>query len=240
MIDVHLNADLGEGLNIERDIMPFLSSCSIACGGHFGNYNTMKEAAEIAVQNKVKIGAHPSYPDKIGFGRKAMNVSNKELSKSLIQQVNSLREILDDLEYQLDHIKTHGALYNLSANNYDLSMLIIEIISEYYNDTLLYVPSGSLIEKLAIENNINIRKEIFLDRNYNNDNTLVSRTKANAIINSSELMFERINSLINNGYLISAFGKRIFLEVDTFCIHGDSPNILDCLKGLNRLYNAKI
>ena len=90
-----------------------------------------------------------------------MNISNKELSKSLIQQVNSLREILDDLEYQLDHIKTHGALYNLSANNYDLSMLIIEIISEYYNDTLLYVPSGSLIEKLAIENNINIRKEIF-------------------------------------------------------------------------------
>ena len=79
-----------------------------------------------------------------------------------------------------------------------------------------------------------------MDRNYNNDNTLVSRTKANAIINSSELMFERINSLTNNGYLISAFGKRIFLEADTFCIHGDSPNILDCLKSLNKLYNAKI
>ena len=147
---------------------------------------------------------------------------------------------MDDLEYQLDHIKTHGALYNLSASNYDLAMVIIEIISEYYNDAILYVPSGSLIEKLAIENNIKIRKEIFLDRNYNNDNTLVSRTKANAIINSSELMFERINSLTNNGYLISAFGKRIFLEADTFCIHGDSPNILDCLKGLNKLYDAKI
>ena len=105
MIDVHLNADLGEGLNIERDIMPFLSSCSIACGGHFGNYNSMIEAAEIAIQNKVKIGAHPSYPDKIGFGRKAMNISNEELSKSLIQQVNSLRKILDDLEYQ--HIFCH-------------------------------------------------------------------------------------------------------------------------------------
>ena len=78
-----------------------------------------------------------------------------------------------------------------------------------------------------------------MDRNYNNDNTLVSRTKANAIINSSELMFERINSLINNGYLISAFGKRIFLEVDTFCIHGDSPNILDCLKGLNNCIMQK-
>ena len=200
----------------------------------------MKEAAEIAMQNKVKIGAHPSYPDKVGFGRKAVNISNEELSKSLIQQVNSLRKILDDLEYQLDHIKTHGALYNLSASNYDLAMVIIEIISEYYNDAILYVPSGSLIEKLAIENNIKIRKEIFLDRNYNNDNTLVSRTKANAIINSSELMFERINSLTNNGYLISAFGKRIFLEADTFCIHGDSPNILDCLKGLNKLYDAKI
>ena len=240
MIDVYLNADLGEGLNIERDIMPFLSSCSIACGGHFGNDNTMKEAAEIAIRNKIKIGAHPSYPDKISFGRKAMNISNKELSKSLIHQINSLRKILNDLEYQLDHIKTHGALYNLSANDYDLAMFIIEIIHENYNDTLLYVPSGSLIEKLAVENNINISKEIFLDRNYNDDNTLVSRTKANAIVNSSKLMFERVNCLIKNGYVISAFGKRIFLEADTFCIHGDSPNILDSLKGLNKLCNGRI
>ena len=96
MIDVHLNADLGEGLNIERDIMPFLSSCSIACGGHFGNYNTMKEAAEIAMQNKVKIGAHPSYPDKVGFGRKAVNISNEELLNLDYKHTHILKKFTND------------------------------------------------------------------------------------------------------------------------------------------------
>jgi len=240
MINVNLNADLGEGTNIEKVIMPFLSSCSIACGGHTGNTNTMSEAIQIAVESNVKIGAHPSYPDKDGFGRIPINISNKDLTKSLISQINSLKQILNDFQINLDHIKPHGALYNLSAKNYDLAMLLIEVIIQNYDDVFLYVPSGSLIEKLALENSVKIKKEVFLDRNYNSDNSLVSRNNDNAIIKSSKLMFDRIENITKNGFLLSHDGKKIHLKADTFCIHGDSPNIVDYLNELNDTYDGKI
>ena len=105
MINIDLNADLGEGLNIEKDIMPFLSSCSIACGGHSGDQASMTDVVEIAMINNVRIGAHPSYPDKIGFGRKQIKISNKDLTNSLIKQINSLKRVLANFDYELDHIK---------------------------------------------------------------------------------------------------------------------------------------
>ena len=219
MINVNLNADLGEGTNIEKVIMPFLSSCSIACGGHTGDADTMSEAIQIAVENNVKIGAHPSYPDKDGFGRIPISISNKDLSKSLISQINSLKQILNDFQINLDHIKPHGALYNLSAKNYDLAMLLIEVMIQNFYDVFLYVPSGSLIEKLALENSVKIKKEVFLDRNYNSDNSLVSRNNDSAIIKSSKLMFDRIENITKNGFLLSISGKKIHLQADTFCIH---------------------
>ena len=240
MIKVNLNADLGEGTNIEKLIMPFLSSCSIACGGHTGNANTMSEAIQIAIESNVKIGAHPSYPDKDGFGRIPISISNKDLIKSLIKQINSLKQILNDFQINLDHIKPHGALYNLSAKDYDLAMFLIEVIIQNYDDIFLYVPSGSLIEKLALQNNVKIKKEVFLDRNYNSDNSLVSRNNDNAIIKSSKLMFDRIQNVTKNGFLVSFSGKKIHLQADTFCIHGDSPNIVDYLNELNDIYVGKI
>ena len=240
MINVKLNSDLGEGINIEKAIMPFLSSCSIACGGHTGDANTMREAIQIAVESSVKIGAHPSYPDKDGFGRMPISISNQDLSKSLISQINSLEQILNDFQKNLDHIKPHGALYNLSAKNYDLAMLIIEVIIQNYDSVYLYVPSGSLIEKLALENNVKIKKEIFLDRNYNSDNSLVSRNNDNAIIKSSKLMFDRIENITKDGFLLSISGKKIHLQADTFCVHGDSPNIVAYLNELNDICDGKI
>ena len=240
MINVNLNADLGEGINIEKAIMPFLSSCSIACGGHTGDANTMREAIQIAVESSVKIGAHPSYPDKDGFGRMPISISNQDLSKSLISQINSLVQILNDFQINLDHIKPHGALYNLSAKNYDLAMLIIEVIIQNYDSVYLYVPSGSLIEKLALENNVKIKKEIFLDRNYNSDNSLVSRNNDNAIIKSSKLMFDRIENITKDGFLLSISGIKIHLQADTFCVHGDSPNIVAYLNELNDICDGKI
>ena len=240
MINVKLNADLGEGINIEKAIMPFLSSCSIACGGHTGDANTMRDAIQIAVESSVKIGAHPSYPDKDGFGRMPISISNQDLSKSLISQINSLEQILNDFQINLDHIKPHGALYNLSAKNYDLAMLIIEVIIQNYDSVYLYVPSGSLIEKLALENNVKIKKEIFLDRNYNSDNSLVSRNNDNAIIKSSKLMFDRIENVTKDGFLLSISGKKIHLQADTFCVHGDSPNIVTYLNELNDICDGKI
>ena len=169
-----------------------------------------------------------------------ISISNQDLSKSLISQINSLEQILNDFQINLDHIKPHGALYNLSAKNYDLAMLIIEVIIQNYDSVYLYVPSGSLIEKLALENNVKIKKEIFLDRNYNSDNSLVSRNNDNAIIKSSKLMFDRIENITKDGFLLSISGKKIHLQADTFCVHGDSPNIVAYLNELNDICDGKI
>ena len=135
---VSLNADLGEGLNIESKIMPYLTSCSVACGGHVGDFNSMTEVVHIAKQHKVEIGAHPSYPDKVGFGRKIINISNTDLKKSIINQVNSLKNILNENDCNLNHIKTHGALYNLSSKDYDLAMFMIQIMKENFDDIYFY------------------------------------------------------------------------------------------------------
>jgi len=229
---ININSDLGEGLNIEEYIMPYLNSCSLACGGHFGDYNSMSMAVEIAIRHDVQIGAHPSYPDKNFFGRKPFNISNHNLIKSIIDQIDSLRLILAKNNCELNHIKTHGALYNLSAKDYDLAMLIIELIKENYNGVFLYVPAKSLISELAIKNDLKIKNEVFLDRNYNIDNTLVSRDQSHALINSSKKMFERIKNVKTKGFLKASNGGEIVLEADTFCVHGDSPGIVKNLISL--------
>ena len=237
---VSLNADLGEGLNIESKIMPYLTSCSVACGGHVGDFNSMTEVVHIAIQHKVEIGAHPSYPDKVGFGRKIINISNTDLKKSIINQVNSLKNILNENDCNLNHIKTHGALYNLSSKDYDLAMFMIQIMKENFDNIFIYVPAGTLISELAVKNDLKIKKEVFLDRNYNTDNTLVSRNKSNALINSPELMFNRISNVTSKGFLTAYTGDKIFLDAETYCIHGDSPNVINNLMGLKSYLDEEI
>lgn len=237
---LNINADLGEGIGVESEIMPLLTSCSVACGGHAGNLDSMNSVVEIAKKHNVKIGAHPSYPDKDGFGRRIISISNSDLKKTILDQIDSLSNILNKKQLELDHIKTHGALYNYSANNYDLGMLIIELVNKNYQDTPLYVPSGTLIAKLAVENNILIKNEVFLDRNYNDDYSLVNRSNSKAMIDSSDEMVKRIKNFVESGYILSINKKKLVLKVDTFCVHGDSLNISHNLKQLKKHLDGKL
>ena len=125
---LNINCDLGEGLNNEHIIMPLIDSCNIACGGHAGDSGSMIECVEISIKNNVKIGAHPSYPDKINFGRKKIDISPSELSYSIISQIESLETIADSYGLELNHIKAHGALYN--------QMIIDAELSNFYLDTI--------------------------------------------------------------------------------------------------------
>jgi len=237
---VNINADLGEGTGVENEIMPMLTSCSIACGGHTGDLDSMNSTVEIALKHKVKIGAHPSYPDKKGFGRRIISISNSDLKKTILNQIESLLNILNKKQVELDHIKTHGALYNHSANNYDLGMFIIELVNKNFENTPLYVPSGTLISKLAQENNILIKNEAFLDRNYNDDYSLVKRSDSKAIIGSSNEMINRIKNFVKSGYILSINNNKLILEVDTFCVHGDSSKISENLKQLKKHFDGKL
>ena len=230
-IKLDINADVGEGIENENELFPFISSCNIACGGHTGNYKTMLSTVGLAKQHNVKIGAHPSFEDRENFGRKILKVDKKGLLSSLINQVESLQDILKNQEIKLNHIKAHGALYNLSAYDKDSAKIIIELAKKI--DTKLYVPYSSLISKMAKEQGVETYNELFVDRNYNSDLTLVSRENSNALINDSKTMFEHVKKIINDQIITSINNKNMSVEFDTLCIHGDSPNAIELIKELH-------
>ncbi|MDG2173875.1 MAG: LamB/YcsF family protein [Flavobacteriaceae bacterium] len=229
---IRINSDLGEGTGVEKDIMPFLNSCSIACGGHTGDKSSMTDTILIAKKYDVNIGAHPSYPDKENFGRKNISISNADLSNSLMSQIDDLERIARSLETSLNHIKLHGALYNLSANDLETASIIIKLMRFKYSDKILYVPYGSLISELAIENNIKIYYEVFLDRNYNNDLSLVSRENNNSMILDYQKMLKRLENVINDNKIQTIGGDYKKILADTFCVHGDSLEIASVIRDL--------
>ena len=229
---IRINSDLGEGTGVEKDIMPFLNSCSIACGGHTGDKSSMTDTILIAKKYDVNIGAHPSYPDKENFGRKNISISNADLSNSLMSQIDDLERIARSLETSLNHIKLHGALYNFSANDLETALIIIELMKSKYSDKILYVPYGSLISRLAIDNNIKIYYEVFLDRNYNNDLSLVSRENNNSMILDHQKMLKRLENVINDNKIQTIGGDYKKILADTFCVHGDSLEIASVIRDL--------
>jgi len=229
---VKINSDLGEGTGIEKDIMPYLTSCSIACGGHTGDKSTMKNTILIAKKHGVKVGAHPSYPDKENFGRKKISISKSDLISSLKNQINELNEICNTHSITIDHIKLHGALYNFSVVDVDTASTIVELMKKNYPDKILYVPYGSLISELALEKNIKINYEVFLDRNYNDDLSLVSRSKNNSMILDHNKMLNRLKNVIIDNKIHTVNGNYKKIIGDTFCVHGDSPKMSVIIKSL--------
>ncbi len=229
---IDINCDVGEGVGNERELLPLISSCSIACGGHFGDKDTMRETVRLAIRHKVLIGAHPSYPDKENFGRLSMDITTDELTKSIKKQLVALTSILQEENAVLHHIKPHGALYNLISVDENAAKCFIEAIKKYSENVFLYVPYNSVIEKEALKNNINIKYEAFADRSYNNDLTLVSRSFSNAVITSPNLVLEQISTLVLEGKVNTVSHLEKELKANTFCIHGDNSNSLEILKYL--------
>ena len=164
---IDINCDLGEGVGNEAELLPLIGSCNIACGGHAGDFVSMRETINLAKKNEVKIGAHPSYPDKANFGRQVMSISNKDLKISLQKQLKTFDKALEVENAQLHHIKAHGALYNQTAKDEDLAKFYLDIIKPYRESTYIYVPFGSVIAKLASQKGFKIFYEAFADRNYN-------------------------------------------------------------------------
>jgi UPF0271 protein len=229
-IIVDINADVGEGLNNEAQLMPYLSSCNIACGGHAGNEETMAQVVKLAKAHKVKIGAHPSFPDKQNFGRQRIQMSSADLYTSLKQQVRSLMSVLRAEHVTLHHIKPLGALYNLAAIDEKTANVIIEVVKSIALPLNLYVPYGSVIADLASKEHIKITYEAFADRNYNEDLTLVSRTQGNAMITNPEDVFCHVYKMISEQKVKTISGVEVGIKADTFCVHGDNPEALKLLQ----------
>jgi len=214
MID--LNCDLGEGLDNEHLLMPLISSCNIACGGHAGSIEIMDRVIKMALEHKVKIGVHPSFEDKENFGRVVLNISNEELKQSLIGQMELFKERAKRQEAKVHHVKPHGALYNLIAINQEKAEVVIESIQEVFEKVKIYVP---------------------YDRNYNDDLTLVSRKESNAILSDSNEIIEHVSRMSTQSKVKTISGNEKIIKADTFCVHGDNENVLEILGALQQLQN---
>ncbi len=242
-IGIDINCDLGEGIGNEKDILPLISSCSIACGGHAGNDQTIREVALLAKENNVKIGAHPSYPDRENFGRLTMHMSHDALIDSIKHQMSNFVSIISSENIGLHHIKAHGALYNDIANSPELARAFLQAVEPYKEGVFLYVPFNSAIEGEALVAGFEIRYEAFGDRNYNMDGSLVSRNEVDAIISEPRLVLEHIGRMVREREVKLPDTKRIRMLADTYCIHGDTPNALEILTYLSdclAMYNIQI
>ena len=236
---LNINCDLGEGLKNEHLIMPLINSCNIASGGHAGDTDSMIECVEISIRCNVEIGAHPSYPDKFNFGRKKMDISKAELAYSIISQIESLETIASSYGKELHHIKAHGALYNEMISDQDLADFYLDTIKDYKSKYSLYIPYQSKIEKLAIKRNFNIIYEVFGDRNYNNDLSLVSRDKENALINDPLQVINHIKLIIESNVVKTISGDTAEIMFDTICIHSDTNNSIGILKEINKVFKNR-
>ena len=229
---IDINVDVGEGIGNESLLMPHISSCNIACGGHAGTPEIMRDVTCLAKQHRVKIGAHPSFPDKENFGRMVMDMSCVALYASIKHQIRDLLSVLKSENARLHHIKPHGALYNLAATDVKTANVIIEVIKSLMLPIKLYVPYNSVIAKLAIENDIKIVYEAFADRNYNDDLSLVSRQENNALIHEENDLFNHVVKMVSEQKVKTIQGRDIDILADTFCLHGDQPNVVNLIKDL--------
>lgn len=240
MSTIDLNADLGEGIGKDAILMPFLSSCNIACGGHAGNQETIRETILLANKFNVKIGAHPSFPDRENFGREELKLTETELHTSITQQIKLVQSVGESEGTLLHHVKPHGALYNLAAIREDIASTLVNSLLTF-PDVSVYAPYGSTLAALAKAKGIQVHFEIFADRNYNNDLTLVSRKHIHALLHDPNHIAEHVIRMIKNGEVKTLDGKLVQIEADTVCIHGDNPNAEEIIKTLRaRLKDAGI
>ncbi|ERM80853.1 hypothetical protein P872_11900 [Rhodonellum psychrophilum GCM71 = DSM 17998] len=233
-----LNCDLGEGMGNDALLMPFLGSCSIACGGHVGNGENMLQSLLLAKELGVKVGAHPSFPDKINFGRVLIQIEEEELYQSLLDQIKEFKFICDGLKMKMYHIKAHGALYNHAAKDPKTAALIVRLIKDNFPDSYLYCPPKSEIFARAVKENLNIKVELFADRTYQEDFSLLPRSLPNALLTNPKEVLNQVKNIVNLGKVRSNTGKFIPAQGDTLCIHGDNPNALEILKSITEEFDS--
>ncbi len=222
-----INCDLGEGISSESQIIPFIDAASIACGGHFGDADSIRETLRFCKSFGKKAGAHPSYPDLEDFGRKTLDIPFDELLSSLLNQIQLFLKVADELNFPIDHIKFHGALYNDAAAKPELADSLTDFLVTHFFEIQVFVPPHSQMEHFAKAKNLKFKLEIFGDRSYEDDFSLVSRAKIGSLLTTSEPIISHLESVFDREELISISGKSLPVKADTICFHGDNPGLME-------------
>jgi len=231
MYRVDLNSDLGESygaykIGRDEDIIPLVSSANVACGFHAGDPDVMAKTVAACKKSGISIGAHPGFADLAGFGRRNMNVSPSELKNMIIYQIGALDAFCKSAGIKLRHVKPHGAMYNMAAKDEKLARAICEGIYEYNGSLVLLGLANSEMLKQAKLIGLPCASEVFADRAYEDDGTLVARSKPGAMIEDEDKAVERVIGMIKNHTVESVSGKTIEIIPDSVCVHGDSEKAL--------------
>ena len=232
---IDLNSDLGESygswsMGNDEQILPIVSSANIACGFHAGDPKSILQTLKQAAHLKVSVGAHVSYPDLVGFGRRNMDVAYDELYADVLYQISALQGLAQVAGTSVRYVKPHGALYNTIATNLDQAKAVIDAILAYDSSLVLVALAGSPLIEFARKQGLRVVSEAFADRAYHRDGTLVSRRQEGAVLHDVEMIAERVLDMIKKKGVMSIEGEFTPLKADTICLHGDSLGALQMAK----------
>jgi UPF0271 protein len=232
---VDLNSDVGESfgaykLGLDEEVLKYVSSVNIACGWHAGDPMVMAKTIALAKENKLGIGAHPGYPDLVGFGRRNMDVAPMEARNYLIYQIGALTAFAHTEGTSLQHIKLHGAFYNMVSADARLASEVAKAIYDVDKGLIVLALAGSELVKAAREIGLRVAEEVFADRAYNPDGSLVSRKLEGSVIHDKDLAIERVKRMVKEGKITAIDGTDIHINADSICVHGDNPEAVSFVK----------
>jgi UPF0271 protein len=233
---IELSADIGEGCDDAR-LMPYLARVSIACGGHTGDIASMTAALRLAADHGVAAGAHPSYPDRTQFGRRALAASGDEIAAWVTQQTESLAEQAARLGLRLAHVKPHGALYNVAARDAGVARAIAQAVAAVYPALALVGLAGSQLIAAGQAAGLVVLNEAFADRRYQSSGRLVSRETAGALIDDPAAAAEQARVLAEGGAVATLGGGAVRVRADTICLHSDTPGALNIARAVHSALN---
>jgi UPF0271 protein len=244
MKKIDLNCDMGESygawkMGADADVMPYISSANIACGFHAGDPATIRKTVKLAVDAGVAIGAHPSLPDLMGFGRRVMKVSPQDMYDLVIYQAGAVEAFARAAGAKLHHVKCHGALYNMAATDEGLSDAMARAVKDLGSGVILYCLSQSKNFEIAKKAGVRVAGEVFGDRGYSDDGTLAPRDKPGGMIEDPQASVKQVLGMIEEGYVTSLSGKRVPVAPDTLCLHGDQPGAVTFAKKLRETFKER-
>ena len=229
---VDLNCDLGESFGnytcgMDASVIPHISSANVACGFHAGDPLVMDKTVKLAKQYGAAVGAHPGYPDLVGFGRRNMAVSAAELKAMMQYQIGALQAFCRSQGVKLQHVKPHGAMYNMAAKDRKLADAICDAILEIDDSLILLGLSGSEMLKAAKDKGLRYASEVFADRAYEDDGSLTPRALEGSVITDEDEAIKRVLQMVNDGTVVTRSGKVIPIEADSICLHGDGAKAVE-------------
>lgn len=242
-LSIDLNCDMGESFgawNMGQDleILPLISSANIACGFHAGDPGTMRKTVKAAISNGVALGAHPGLPDLMGFGRRNMAITPQQAYDMVVVQVGAMAATAASQGARLNHVKAHGALYNMAVGDPELTRALAQAVYDVDRSLIFYALASSNMARIAQDVGLTVAHEVFADRTYQPDGSLTPRSRPDAMIEDPQVSIRQVLRMVQEGRVTAVDGTEVEVQADTLCIHGDQPGAVVFAQTIRSAFEA--